>query len=491
MTVLVRNRRPGRPRGFTLVELLVVVVIVILVSAVALPTVIPALTSRQVSEGARILQAAIAGARDAAIRANAPRGIRLLPDHTLSDFGSGAVLGSNAPDPGGRLTANRIVPIEPAPDLTDSSDQSSSGSASFVNVGSSSWSTGSPPAFPFPFTAPAGVYPFPSPTSTAPNPFNVLLIAQAINRNNNPNGIFNPPTNWFWNVRIGDRLRFQDSGRYYTVVGPMTQVNPEGFVNDGAADATPTLTISLGNDTATPSQQNPEYLFLVNGVDDNGDGFVDNGLDGIDNDANGLIDDMERSSGATVTAGEWFETETWLGAQVAANIAAQASSNPTPFRWTIARQPVPSPGAREVSLPAGATIDLTTWATTNERSRLPVNALNGTVDVLVNQAGQVIPTTFYSSPSSFSMAGSFFHFWIADRGDVTTPSGGSAPRLPVSTDAANLPATLPSTFLKKDRVLISLFARTGQVVTNSIENFDYKDVNRPFDDAQLGIREAK
>src|SRR4051812_41675340 len=77
---LSRGYRVGAARGFTLVELLVVMLIILLVSAVALPTVIPAITHRQVSEAARLLQASLVGARDAAIHKNAPRGIRLLPD---------------------------------------------------------------------------------------------------------------------------------------------------------------------------------------------------------------------------------------------------------------------------------------------------------------------------------------------------------------------------------------------------------------------------
>ncbi len=67
-------------RGFTLVELLVVIVIILLVSVVALPTVLPAIQHRQVSEAARILQGALVGARDKAIHDNQPCGNR-LPRH--------------------------------------------------------------------------------------------------------------------------------------------------------------------------------------------------------------------------------------------------------------------------------------------------------------------------------------------------------------------------------------------------------------------------
>ena len=57
-----RSLRPSR-RGFTLVELLVVIAIVGLISAVALPVVLPALDERRVSESARILQAVLVGCR--------------------------------------------------------------------------------------------------------------------------------------------------------------------------------------------------------------------------------------------------------------------------------------------------------------------------------------------------------------------------------------------------------------------------------------------
>ena len=79
-----RRRRQAGRRGFTLIELLVVMLIILLVSAVVLPTVLPALSHRQVSEAARILQGALVGARDTAINNNAPAGIRLLPDPVLN-----------------------------------------------------------------------------------------------------------------------------------------------------------------------------------------------------------------------------------------------------------------------------------------------------------------------------------------------------------------------------------------------------------------------
>src|SRR5271157_220680 len=112
-----RRRQPGR-RGFTLIELLVVMLIILLVSAVVLPTVLPAISHRQVSEAARILQAALVGARDAAINTNAPAGIRLLPDPVLN----GQSINSNGIsvlDPTKILVSNRYIPIQLAPDYSE------------------------------------------------------------------------------------------------------------------------------------------------------------------------------------------------------------------------------------------------------------------------------------------------------------------------------------------------------------------------------------
>src|SRR5271165_2862987 len=110
-----RRRRQAGRRGFTLIELLVVILIILLVSAVVLPTLIPAISHRQVSEAARILQGAIAGARDAAINTNAPAGIRLLPDPVFNGINPN----SGTLDPTRVLASNRYIPIQLAQDYTE------------------------------------------------------------------------------------------------------------------------------------------------------------------------------------------------------------------------------------------------------------------------------------------------------------------------------------------------------------------------------------
>src|SRR5271165_2414213 len=117
-----RRRRQAGRRGFTLIELLVVMLIILLVSAVVLPTVLPAISHRQVSEAARILQGALAGARDTAINNNAPAGIRLLPDPVLNGQSlnaPGGIAGVSTLDPTKILASNRYIPIQLAPDYSE------------------------------------------------------------------------------------------------------------------------------------------------------------------------------------------------------------------------------------------------------------------------------------------------------------------------------------------------------------------------------------
>jgi len=493
-------------RGFTLIELLVVITIIALISAVALPTILPALNERRISEAARILQATLAGTRDAAIRSNTPKGIRLLPDPAFN--------GSSYLNPATQavsyypLASNRMIPIEPGPDYTE-------GLVSAVLPGDSLYNK-------FYLTI-------------AESPFTAVLI----------NGAYQPipnnPTNWSLNVRQGDKLRFNDSGAYYTVAGP---INGPPF-GPSAKPVPPTNSeraISCFPASAAPlfgqTGYAREFLYLMNGQDDNGNGWIDEACDGIDNDGDGITDpgfnglddngdgniDEPAELGIGVIPGAEFEQEVFVG--------SQSNSPPTNIGYTIFRRPVVSPGARETTLPEGIVIDLTTYnvsAATNtlpvllpERSRLPVDAFTGYVDIMIDQTGRVIPPgagmdgggSYGNSPlSNFP----FYHFWLTEREGVVPPLFGFQSRtingntvttsipavntnygstatshnyvLPMPGGTVNYPTTGP--FLTGERRLVTLFVKTGQITSNSITNFNGYDTNTPFYDAQAGTKESQ
>ena len=249
----------SRP-AFTLVEVLVVLLI-ILIATVAAVGLYRGTGGRQVDEAARLLQASLAGARDQAIRTGRPSGVRLMVDTSVSQLRP-----DGTPDPAGILAANRLVPIAAAPDYSDGQlaiyRDARGGSA--LNYSAAIRTVNGYPGVPC-----------------------LVLESSVLDASGAPN----PPTNWFWNIRVGDRIQINQAGPWYTIVGPMTTPNPELFVNVGPpGSALPTLN----------GPQPCEYLLLVNGRDDNGNGWVDEGWDGVDNDGNGTIDD----------AGEW-EAERW------------------------------------------------------------------------------------------------------------------------------------------------------------------------------------
>ena len=114
-----------------------------------------------------------------------------------------------------------------------------------------------------------------------------------------------------------------------------------------------------------------ERLYLVNGQDDDGDGWVDEGFDGIDNDGDGTIDpgfngidndgmngiddpgELTYFNSKVIANGGEYETEVFTGTQSTTLVA----NSP----YTIFRRPVVSPGTNETTLPDGIVIDLTTW----------------------------------------------------------------------------------------------------------------------------------
>jgi prepilin-type N-terminal cleavage/methylation domain-containing protein len=400
-----RKRVRRRRGGFTLIELLIVIAIIALVSAVALPVVLPALSHRQVSESGRIVQAALAGARDRALQTGQPSGYRLIPDPAWPVLytAAGQIDGTQV------LAYNRFIPIEPAPEYT----------------------TGR-------LTVLAS-----TPSGLTTNP--VLTVEEAVFGSS-----VNEPTSWFWNIRVGDKLQINGSGIWYTVVGPVVASNPEGFVNVGPSGTTSPLT-----DTQNGVPVNPEFLFLVNGIDDNSDGWIDSGYDGVDNNADGIVDNNGPIDPTGQTKGEW-ETEVWPQGVLA--------NRPISAQYTICRRPTPASNSRELTLPSNVVIDATTWSTSApQRSRLPVDPVTGSVEILVYPNGSVVPTTRYSTPSSVGMAGAFLHLWLAERADVAAPSPLAQPQ--------------------GSYCLVTVTARTGRI--SSQEN---PPASNPFAAAQQGAR---
>jgi prepilin-type N-terminal cleavage/methylation domain-containing protein len=535
------TRVTERPRrGFTLVEILVVIAIVMLASVVALPTLLPMLNGRHLSEAARIFTASLAGVKDAAIRANEPRGLRLLPDPVLTIPAPGSVGAGSL-----QLCYNRMVPIEPAADYSEGmvsiGPQLSPGAAGAMtgvfpppyprrvpSVDGNAW-TGYP-FFPSGFPVPPRVL------MIEESPFALGWAASALVPNN--------PTGWYWNIRVGDKIRINGSGRSYTIVGPCTvspwgtganQGNPELFVNVGPPGTTSPLLRSYYSLTGSPptlgppTQFAPEFLFVVNGADDDLDGYVDNGWDGYNNNApaDGAIDNLL----------EW-EPEVWEGslAKATLNDPGDGSSNSPSSVWvqahyqdatnnlaySIQRRPVPTPGAREIFLPTSVVIDATGVSSvaaiaTDERSRFYVEPWSLYCDIMMNPNGQFIPTTAYSTPTSGGTE-PFLHFWLTDKADVyplgtlwgsgtsgpvANPNSGQVHQLPMPKGSLNYKG---SVFLENDRRLVTLFTRTGLITTNAIESttaaaaastpllpaegFNGNDVNQPFYNAQIGLREA-
>lgn len=411
--------------------------IILLVSVIAFASgAFSSFGHRQVSEAGRILQGALVGARDQAIHTGQPSGIRLIPDPAFDSIDSTTgLLDHSRP-----LAYSRIIPIGPAPEYSEG--------AVTVRPGASYLSA---------ITNPDG----------DPKGSNVVLPSLVLEQAfADDKGAPNAPTSWAWNIRVGDRIQVHDAGPWYTVCGPVWQANPEGFVNWG-----PPGTVSPLN----PSGSLPiEWLLLVNGRDDNGNGYADDGFDGVDNNGNGVVDEYGEwlpnqgfplQAGQTPTPGE---TEAWIGA-----LAAGATSVP----YTVHRRPMPQPGAREVALPTAMVIDATTVFGTQERSRLPVDPSSGNVDILVNPDGSVSYSLPWGSPSSVGLGATFLHFWLAERQDVAIPSGTAAPMLPITKPGGS--GGYAGATLRGECAILTLGTRTGSTALT-------RDPKFWFDPPQVG-----
>jgi hypothetical protein len=133
---------------------------------------------------------------------------------------------------------------------------------------------------------------------------------------------------------------------------------------------------------------------------------------------------------------------------------------------------------------------MTSWANPfQERSQFPpgvINPFTGYVDILLYPNGTVVPTTLFSTPSSFGMSGAFFHFWLAERSDVVAmqldKNGKPAPLvngqpiyLPLGTvnqQLAQASNTYAGPALTGEYRIVTLFTRTGRITTSENAQFD-------------------
>jgi len=419
-----RPLRLRNARGFTLIELLVVVAIIGLVAAATLPTIIPAIAHRQVISAASLLQTALASTRDAASRADASQGLRFFRDQALTT--RPAVLAYSS-----------WVPVAPGPEYAEG----------YVMV-SVSTSTRAPASGTITGVTPITIY-GPSVNPTNANPL--------------------PPTTWYWNIRRGEKIRINNEGPLYTIVGPMntsgnnfvwdTATNPEGFINEGPPGTMPS------------GPGGTEMLFLTDGQDDNGNGYVDELYDGVDNDGFNGPDDLQ----------EW-EPET---------LGTLPASTTFFYPYQIIRRPAVTPRTRVTSLPANVVIDATTLYGTNERSRLPVDPSNlPYFDVMFAPNGQVLPNLSSAGTASLPRV-PFYHFWLTERDGVVDPSATATafPYLPMPPGTAGYTGTP----LRGERRLVSINTRSGFVTVKQIEegNFSTSNAGLPFQDAQNGQRDSQ
>lgn len=520
MNLRPQNRARSR-RAFTLVELLVVITVILIVSIAGIAAALPAVRSQGVHTAALVLQAEFSRIHDEAVRANQPRGVRFLPELD----GRFNILGTTP-------AYTRMIALEQGPDYSEGAVRAvilpatgtflepTNIATPFSDLPTASLSVGGGPAY----ATMIGTFNY---GAAGTRKLWTTIWESKYDQIVGTIGIPRSPTSWYWNVRKGDKIRI-GGGRELTIVGPDPiglkpnpnfggVANPERFINWG------TGTMSTPSGTMPPDV-NREFLIVLDGSDNDGDGYIDEAFDGIDNDGDGIIDPLfngldDNGNGlvdepAEFALGEW-ELEVVSDLEPISLVLPGGAVPPPPYppvdaqarlhthgaRYVISRRPVPAQGSREISLPSGVVIDLTTWATTQERSRLPIDPFTGYVDVMVAPNGQIVqPIAGRALPMDANFP--FLHFWVTDEEDVFEPLA-TLPALPLSAGAyATFPTPQPvpaERLLKGHRRLVTINTRTGQITTTSLENFDMTGLTpataalvlgRPYRLAESGVKEA-
>lgn len=536
------RRTFGKGKGFTLIELLIVLTIMALLTVAALPTIMTSLDEREILDASGMLQSALLVARDIAMRTGNAAGIRLLLDPDVST--------------GGALAANRLVPIVQAPDYNsgqvqfqqlhyDVGDPSTSPPTVVFRFSAiAAYEHKFQPDLSNPNTIIDANY---APTSWYWNvrQGETLRVAGSGPRYTIAGPMYNGdtlsgdkniggtstmnPERFLHQERIGASQPVVSlptlAGMYPgTVAAPTSFAGPASFAGAGypafsGASYWSEMTTSLPT-VLNINYTAAEVLYLTNGRDDDGDGVIDEGFDGIDNDGDGIVDpgfngrdddgnglidepgEMLLNYNPLFPASGEYEPETLdsTNASRAGHYVSTPWAMPG-YNYVINRRAVVAENAVETRLPANIVVDLTmldrysgTAATLQpERSRLPLDPIAQTVDVLFGANGQVIEDTAGVSTLVNNRNLPFYHFWLATKSDVFGIAYGGNPPNPanLTLDPANarfLPTPYSSpTTLKGQRRLVTLFPKTGNTVVNSVE--DFTTVEQPYQDAQFGKRE--
>ncbi|WP_169980512.1 pilus assembly FimT family protein [Tautonia rosea] len=479
---MIAPRMPRRS-GVTLTELLVVISIILILSAAALPTAYVTFAERAVSEGASMVQANISMTRDRAAGTGQAQGVRFLPDPDLTDLSTGVVV------------SNRMVTLTTPPNYSEGLV------VPVVEVFT--------PAF-------TGL------------PFEIRRLSVYGAKTDN-DGVPSSPTAWHFNIRQGETLRIGGGGNQFTIAGPITvgpqSGNPERFIN-----RTVNGQFSGAQVQALPISTDPTYeiLYLVNGRDDSGNGYVDPHFDGIDNNGdtvtdpgynglddngNSLVDEpAELLLGLPAFSPEYETDDPILRAFEWARVNGEQDGTGIPllrplanlgvlpvsildpsvrrYRYVVSRRPSAATDSREYTLPGGAVIDFTTLGLLDpniipERSRVPIDPVTGIVDLMIYPNGQVVPSTPFGLRQSMTTGFPFYFLWIAAREDVHAPPAGATaanqPLLPMPREY-NLPRP---EFLEGYRRMVTISPNSGHSSVSEIAVFNPLNVNAPYEEAAL------
>ena len=229
----------------------------------------------------------------------------------------------------------------------------------------------------------------------------------------------NPPTNWFWNIRVGDKIQINNAGPWYTVVGPMAIAS--GTTSTGATqprDVRECRAAGIRSPLVAATARRCDAAISPISSSSSTAGRQQQRLD-----RRGMGWGGQQRRTACQRAGMNGESD-----RVGARAMCSARPSNRLFTtcvnqvYTIKRRPGPvaqcprdrpADGRRDRPDRLGVVPERerpTVPPRTNDpacRRRCFQLQYTGYVDIVLNPDGTVLPTTVYSSPSSFSLGSAF------------------------------------------------------------------------------------